>query len=61
MPAPEAIIRLEPGAVVLLDQTLLPAQAVERRCGDVDALIAAIRELAVRGAPLLGIAGAAHV
>ena len=61
MPAPETIIRLEPGAVVLLDQTLLPAQAVERRCGDVEALIAAIRALAVRGAPLLGVAGAMGV
>lgn len=45
-------------AVVLLDQTRLPTLEVERVCGDVPALVAAIRELAVRGAPLLGIAGA---
>jgi methylthioribose-1-phosphate isomerase len=44
-------------AVVLLDQTRLPAAEVERVCPDVPALVAAIRELAVRGAPLLGIAG----
>ena len=61
MPAPEAIIRLEAGAVFLLDQTLLPARPVERSCEDVDALIDAIRVLAVRGAPLLGIAGAMGV
>ncbi|MGA0122127.1 MAG: hypothetical protein ACO3KD_03870, partial [Gaiellales bacterium] len=61
MPAPEAIIRREAGAVVLLDQTLLPARPVERSCEDVDALIDAIRVLAVRGAPLLGIAGAMGV
>ena len=29
MTAPDAIIRLEPGAVVVLDQTRLPAEAVE--------------------------------
>ena len=44
-------------AVVLLDQTRLPAVEVERVCADVPSLVAAIRELAVRGAPLLGIAG----
>ncbi|HUR73448.1 MAG TPA: S-methyl-5-thioribose-1-phosphate isomerase [Sporichthya sp.] len=45
-------------AVILLDQTRLPGVEVERVCGDVPTLVAAIRELAVRGAPLLGIAGA---
>ncbi|WP_432249297.1 S-methyl-5-thioribose-1-phosphate isomerase [Streptomyces sanyensis] len=45
-------------ALVLLDQTLLPAEEVELRCTDVPALVEAIRTLAVRGAPLLGIAGA---
>ncbi|AWL38782.1 MULTISPECIES: S-methyl-5-thioribose-1-phosphate isomerase [Streptomyces] len=43
--------------VVLLDQTRLPSQEVELVCGDVPALVGAIRTLAVRGAPLLGIAG----
>ncbi|MGW1973915.1 S-methyl-5-thioribose-1-phosphate isomerase, partial [Streptomyces tubercidicus] len=44
--------------LVLLDQTRLPAEEVELVCTDVPALVEAIRGLAVRGAPLLGIAGA---
>lgn len=43
--------------LVLLDQTRLPAEEAELVCGDVPALVRAIRTLAVRGAPLLGIAG----
>ncbi|MER5769104.1 S-methyl-5-thioribose-1-phosphate isomerase [Streptomyces sp. NPDC001985] len=44
--------------LVLLDQTRLPAEETELVCTDVPALVRAIRTLAVRGAPLLGIAGA---
>ncbi|MGW7570485.1 S-methyl-5-thioribose-1-phosphate isomerase [Streptomyces tendae] len=44
--------------LVLLDQTRLPAEEVELVCTDPAALVEAIRSLAVRGAPLLGIAGA---
>ncbi|MGK5499480.1 S-methyl-5-thioribose-1-phosphate isomerase [Streptomyces sp. URMC 125] len=44
--------------VVLLDQTRLPAEEVELVCTDVPALVDAVRSLAVRGAPLLGLAGA---
>ncbi|MFG2829836.1 S-methyl-5-thioribose-1-phosphate isomerase [Streptomyces sp. NPDC048434] len=44
--------------LVLLDQTRLPVEEVELVCTDVPALVQAIRTLAVRGAPLLGIAGA---
>lgn len=44
--------------VVLLDQTRLPAEEVELVCTDVPMLVEAIHSLAVRGAPLLGIAGA---
>ncbi|MFB9401076.1 S-methyl-5-thioribose-1-phosphate isomerase [Streptomyces echinatus] len=44
--------------VVLLDQTRLPSEEVELVCTDAPALVEAIRSLAVRGAPLLGIAGA---
>ncbi|MFJ5773700.1 S-methyl-5-thioribose-1-phosphate isomerase [Streptomyces sp. NPDC093094] len=44
--------------VVLLDQTRLPTEEVELVCTDAPALVEAIRSLAVRGAPLLGIAGA---
>ncbi|MFH9013672.1 S-methyl-5-thioribose-1-phosphate isomerase [Streptomyces sp. NPDC017943] len=44
--------------LVLLDQTRLPAEEVELVCTDASALVEAIRSLSVRGAPLLGIAGA---
>ncbi len=44
--------------LVLLDQTRLPAEEVELVCTDALVLVRAIRTLAVRGAPLLGIAGA---
>ncbi|MFF3546767.1 S-methyl-5-thioribose-1-phosphate isomerase [Streptomyces platensis] len=44
--------------LVLLDQRRLPAEEAELVCTDVPALVQAIRTLAVRGAPLLGIAGA---
>ncbi len=43
--------------LVLLDQTRLPAEEVELVCTDVPVLVRAIQTLAVRGAPLLGIAG----
>jgi methylthioribose-1-phosphate isomerase len=42
---------------VLLDQTRLPHEVVYVDVGDVDAMIDAIRRLAVRGAPALGVAG----
>jgi methylthioribose-1-phosphate isomerase len=58
---PQDIIRLEDEAVVVLDQTRLPAERVERRCTTVPELIDAIRVLAVRGAPALGVAGAMGV
>ncbi|GGR49704.1 S-methyl-5-thioribose-1-phosphate isomerase [Streptomyces netropsis] len=44
--------------LVLLDQRRLPTEEIELVCTDVPALVEAIRTLAVRGAPLLGIAGA---
>ncbi|MEU4036736.1 S-methyl-5-thioribose-1-phosphate isomerase [Streptomyces collinus] len=44
--------------LVLLDQTRLPVEEVELVCTDASALVEAIRSLAVRGAPVLGIAGA---
>lgn len=44
--------------VVLLDQTRLPQEEVELVCTDVQMLVAAVRTLAVRGAPVLGLAGA---
>lgn len=49
------------GAVELIDQTRLPDEYVTLRIETVDALIDAIRRLAVRGAPALGVAGALGV
>ncbi|MGN9839981.1 S-methyl-5-thioribose-1-phosphate isomerase [Nonomuraea sp. H19] len=46
------------GAVELVDQTLLPDKCVMLRIHGVDELIDAIKRLAVRGAPALGVAGA---
>ncbi len=45
-------------AVALLDQTRLPAEEAVVICRDVAALQDAIRRLVVRGAPILGVAGA---
>jgi len=56
--APLDVIRLEADAVVMLDQTRLPGERVDRRCGTVEELCVAIRELAIRGAPAIGIAAA---
>ena len=58
---PAALRWLEPPAgpaIVLLDQTRLPADEAYLTCTDVPQLVDAIRRLAVRGAPLLGVAGA---
>ncbi|MFF5205937.1 S-methyl-5-thioribose-1-phosphate isomerase [Streptosporangium sp. NPDC000396] len=49
------------GAIELVDQTLLPGECRVVRIGTVDGLIDAIRRLAVRGAPALGVAGALGV
>ena len=55
---PERIIRLEDDAVVLLDQRRLPGEEVELRCASAGEVAEAIRTLAVRGAPAIGIAAA---
>jgi methylthioribose-1-phosphate isomerase len=55
---PERIIRLEDDAVVVLDQRRLPDEEVELRCGSSAEVAEAIRALAVRGAPVIGIAAA---
>jgi len=44
--------------VVLLDQRRLPGERVELACATVEELVVAIRELAVRGAPAIGVAAA---
>ena len=55
---PERIIRLEDDAVVVLDQRRLPKEEVELRCASSAEVAHAIRTLAVRGAPAIGIAAA---
>ena len=57
---PERIVRLEesPPRVVLLDQRLLPEEEVELVCADASEVAEAIRTLAVRGAPAIGVAAA---
>jgi methylthioribose-1-phosphate isomerase len=57
---PRDIIRFEEDGprVVLLDQRRLPGERVELACETVDELVVAIRELAVRGAPAIGVAAA---
>ena len=51
-------MRLEEDAVVLLDQRRLPDEEVELRCATSGEVAEAIRTLAVRGAPAIGIAAA---
>ena len=55
---PERIVRLEAGAVVLLDQRRLPDEELELRCVTAAEVAEAIRTLAVRGAPAIGVAAA---
>ena len=52
------IDRREDAAVVVLDQRRLPAEEVDLRCGSAAEVADAIRTLAVRGAPAIGIAAA---
>lgn len=49
------------GHVVAIDQTRLPAELVVLHLRTVDELIDAIKRLAIRGAPALGVAGALGV
>ena len=57
---PEQIVRLEEDgpAVVLLDQRRLPDEVVELRCSSAAEVAEAIRAMAVRGAPAIGVAAA---
>jgi methylthioribose-1-phosphate isomerase len=56
--APEAIVRLEADRVVLLDQRRLPGEEVELACRSAAEVAEAIRTLAIRGAPAIGVAAA---
>ena len=44
----------EDGRLVLIDQTRLPTEEVERACGSWPEVAEAIRSLVVRGAPAIG-------
>jgi methylthioribose-1-phosphate isomerase len=57
---PTDIVRYEEDGpkVVLLDQRRLPDEEVELECRTVAELVTAIRELAIRGAPAIGVAAA---
>ncbi|MBX3028642.1 MAG: S-methyl-5-thioribose-1-phosphate isomerase [Chloroflexi bacterium] len=57
---PDAVeaVTWEDGAAVIIDQRRLPAALVRWRLADVPQVVEAIRSLAVRGAPAIGIAGA---
>jgi len=57
-PAAFSPIRYAGGKLALLDQTRLPAEEVWLDCPDVDTIADAIRRLAVRGAPAIGVAAA---
>jgi methylthioribose-1-phosphate isomerase len=56
--APERIVRLEEDRVVLLDQRRLPDEEVELECRSAAEVAEAIRDMAVRGAPAIGVAAA---
>jgi len=59
--APEDIVRLEEDGsprVVLLDQRKLPDEVVELACGSAAEVADAIRTMAIRGAPAIGVAAA---
>jgi len=51
-------LRWDDGALLLLDQTRLPAEEVWLRCTTPGEVADAIRRLAVRGAPAIGVAAA---
>ncbi len=55
---PHRVVRLEDDAVVILDQRRLPDEEVELRLESSSAVAGAIRRLAIRGAPAIGVAAA---
>lgn len=58
LPFPFPVVVWRDETVELIDQTLLPDRLAFRRCPDLPSLGEAIRVLAVRGAPALGVAAA---
>jgi methylthioribose-1-phosphate isomerase len=53
-----APVRLEAEGVVLLDQRRLPGEETSITCGTVPEVVAAIRDMVVRGAPAIGVTAA---
>ncbi len=51
-------VEWDDGAVVMIDQRRLPAEEVYLRCRDHHEVAAAIRDMAIRGAPAIGVAAA---
>lgn len=51
-------LEYQEGVLVLLDQRRLPAECTQLRCVNADQVAEAIREMAVRGAPAIGVAAA---
>jgi len=58
LPFPFPVVTWDDGEVVLIDQTVLPDRLAWRRCPDIPTLCRAIVDLAVRGAPAIGVAAA---
>ena len=58
LPFPFPVVIWDQQQVVLLDQTVLPERLAWRRCGDIPTLCQGIVDLAVRGAPAIGVAAA---
>jgi len=56
LPFPFPVVTWQDNHVVLLDQTLLPDEISFRDCKDIPTLCHSIVELAVRGAPAIGVA-----
>jgi methylthioribose-1-phosphate isomerase len=57
-PSEESSIAWDDGALVVIDQRALPQDLLRLRITSVDEVIDAIKTLAIRGAPALGVAGA---
>jgi methylthioribose-1-phosphate isomerase len=55
---PEDIVRLEQDRVVILDQRRLPDEEVELECRSAAQVAEAIKTMAIRGAPAIGVAAA---
>jgi methylthioribose-1-phosphate isomerase len=56
--SPVVALRFDDGTLWALDQTLLPFRELELPLRSADEVAAAIRRLAIRGAPLIGVAAA---